>query len=95
MGLRKFGIEEAKKAGLFAKSKEQRSTVLAVANMFSIPIVIKAQVAAKVSKLELAFKKKQVVIKNLKKKYNKVDDAATADILTKADTLQVGDDWAI
>ncbi len=93
MGLKKFGIKEAKRASLFAKNKEQRSTVLAVANMFNIPIVIKAQVAEGVKKLELAFKAKQVKLRKIRAKVNKIDDLATRDVLNKGDILTVGDDW--
>ena len=47
----KFGIEEARKAEVFAKTKEQKETVLAVVSMMSIPIVLKKQVEKRTKKL--------------------------------------------
>ncbi len=95
MGIRKFGIVEAKRADIFAKTGTQRETVLAVVRMLDIPIVIKEQVKAQVSKLEIAFKKKQAKVFKYKTKAATIGVQATKDVLRKADTLSVGDNWNI
>ncbi len=95
MGIRKFGIKEAKRADVFAKTGTQRETVLAVVRMLNIPVVIKEQVKARVSKLELAFKKKKAKVRKLKAKFEIIDIDSTRDLLKKADTLNVGDNWNI
>ena len=95
MGIRKFGIKEAKRADIFAKSANQRETVLAVVRMLNIPIVIKEQVKVQVAKLELAFKKKQKKVQRLNAKSDAIDKDSTTDLFKKADTLNVGDNWTL
>ena len=48
----KFGIIEAQKAEVFAKTKEQKETVLAVVSMMNIPIVLNNQVSKRAKKLD-------------------------------------------
>jgi hypothetical protein len=48
---RKFGIKEANAASIFAKSKEQKETVVAMLGMLGIPILIKEQIGKAIGKL--------------------------------------------
>lgn len=95
MGIRNFGLKEAKRAGEFAKSKEQRSTVLAVVRLFNIPIIVKQQAAKVVAKAELAFKKKRAKLKNFDAKVVRLESAARLDVLKKADVLEVSNGWDV
>lgn len=61
--LKKFGIKEAAKAGVFAKSVEQKETVFAMLGLMGVPVVIKDQV----DKLRKKFSNK------IYKKYDKLD----------------------
>ena len=93
MGLRKFGIKEAKRADTFAKTNDQRTTVLAVVRMLNIPIVIKEQVKAQVAKFDTAFKKKKAKIVKLERKLIVIDKKAAKDVLVKYDAVKIGDNW--
>ena len=42
--LKKFGIKEAAKAGVFAKSVEQKETVFAMLGLMGVPVVVKEQI---------------------------------------------------
>ncbi len=95
MAIRNFGLKEAKRASEFAKTDEQRRTVLAVTRMFNIPIVIKQQAVKVVSRMELAFKKKHVKIRKLDIKSKAIEGAARTDILKKVEALEVRKDWDI
>ena len=95
MGIRKFGIKEAKRADLFAKSSTQRETVLAVVRMLNIPIVIKEQVKASIAKFEAAFKKKQKKVQKLRAKSKVIDIDSTKDLFKKADAYDVGKQWTL
>ncbi len=95
MALRKFGLEEAKRAGEFAKNKEQRSTVLAVTRLFNIPIVLKKEAAKVIAKAELAFKNKRAKLVKIDKKVIKIELAARAELGKKTDALLVHEDWDI
>ncbi len=49
-----FGVKEARAADIFAKTKEQRLTVLAVVKMLGITINLKTQVKKQAEKLSTA-----------------------------------------
>ena len=82
----KFGIEEAKRAGEFADTEEQRRTVLAVARLFNIPIVIKEQIKARVKKLGNAISKKNL-------KINKLEAANSKDLAESGVLKLIREDW--
>ncbi len=93
MRIRVFGLEEAKRASEFAKTDEQRNTVLAVTRMFNIPIVVKQQAQKAINKFEVAFKKKRVKIRNLDVKVSKLESRAKADVLRKYEAVEIRDNW--
>ena len=66
--LTKFGLKEAERAGEFAKTDDQRRTVLAVVNMFGIPIKIKESGKRKKEKLNSFVRRKDVLVGTLKTK---------------------------
>lgn len=53
-----FGIREAEAAGVFAKTPDQKQTVLAVVNMFGIPNVVATQINKRVIKTASIINKK-------------------------------------
>jgi mannose/fructose-specific phosphotransferase system component IIA len=91
----KFGIREAQAAGLFARSREQKETVLAVVSMLNIPIVVNKQVNKKARKLKA---KIDTEINNVTKLNKKIDksqkqvDKHSKDKDVMAATLV---DWAV
>lgn len=77
--LRKFGVEEAASAGVFAKSKEQKETVLAMLVLMDIPVVIKQQVEKLRKKLG----------KKIFKKLDKIDALQEKKYTTQADLKEL------
>ena len=66
--LKKFGIDEAAKAGVFAKNKEQKETVFAMLRLMGVPVVVKDQVKKLRKKLSKKICKKICKIDTLYKK---------------------------
>jgi hypothetical protein len=58
-----FGMEEAKRAGTFAKNKEQKETVYAMLALMGIPVIIKEQAA----------KLRTKILKKIGKKTDRLD----------------------
>ncbi len=69
----KFGIKEAQKAEVFAKTREQKETVLAVVSMMSIPIVLKKQVVKRAKKLNAVVVFENQIASRLRKKLVKAE----------------------
>ncbi len=89
-----FGIEEAKRAEEFASTKEQRDTVLAVSRMFNIPIVIKAQVKARVTKLKLTLKKKSEKVIKLSTKVNAIRLSQRLNEIEELSVERIAENWS-
>jgi uncharacterized membrane protein YkoI len=68
-----FGIKEAQRAEEFAKTNEQKETVLAVVRMMNIPITVQRQVGKKFKKLEAKICNSIVAVTKLKSKAAKAE----------------------
>ncbi len=90
-----FGLKEARAASEFAKTKEQRLTVLAVVKMLGLPILVHGEAKARVSKLDVSFKNTTTKAGKLKKKIKKLEANAAFDVLQKYDALEVSKDWSV
>ncbi len=90
-----FGIKEAKAAGEFAKTKEQRLTVLAVVKMLGLPVILQGEVKSKVAKLEDTFKKVTGKAGKLKRKMKTLEGKAKTTVLQKYDIIETGKDWEV
>ncbi len=69
----KFGIKEAQKAGVFAKTKEQKETVLAVVSMMGIPNTLKKQADNRAKKLNSVVAFENQIVSRLMKKVQKAE----------------------
>jgi hypothetical protein len=63
--LTKFGITEAKKAGQFAKTKEQKETVFAMLGLMGVPVVLGKQIDKLRAKLFNKIEKKVAKVESL------------------------------
>ena len=90
----KFGIKEAKKAAVFAKTKEQKDTVLAVVSMMNIPIVVSKQANNQAKKLNSVIDYENTIVAKLKAKVKKAEGLVTKHVEEKAVIAATSVDWS-
>ncbi len=93
MTVKVFGLAEAKRAGEFAKTDDQRKTVLAVVRMFGIPIAVEGQAMRKITNMDEAIKKSGVKISRLKEKMSKVRIQGSENITSQSEAVELSRDW--
>jgi hypothetical protein len=84
-----FGIKEAQAAGEFAKTREQKLTVLAVVRMLGMPILLTGEISKKITKLKRKTVKKYTKSNALSKKLASLEtdiDIANVEINGLIDT---------
>ncbi len=90
-----FGLKEARLAGEFAKTKEQRLTVLAVVKMLGMRIFVQDDAKLKVMLLDSAIKRKSLKIGKIGKKLNDVKAKRLSDELDKREALDISKEWFV
>lgn len=85
---RKFGIKEAEAAGKFAKSQEQKETVVAMLGLLGIPIILKKQVAKITKKITTKIAKTADNVCNIHEKADRLH-AKVDRLHAKVDVLEV------
>lgn len=90
-----FGIKEAKRAEEFAKTREQKDTVLAVVRMMNIPITLQKQASKKAKKLEGKIVSGNQKFNSLKNKMTKAMDEVTKKVEEKKAVAEVSVSWAL
>lgn len=90
-----FGVTEAIKAGEFAKTREQKLTVLAVVKMMSIPVRLKDEVVTRTTRLVNDITRKVTKIDNLSSKIHSLRTIVIADNVEKDNLRDVQNDWDI
>jgi mannose/fructose-specific phosphotransferase system component IIA len=91
----KFGIREAQAAGLFARTREQKETVLAVVSMLNIPIVLQKQVNKKAKKLNTKITAEINNVTKAKKKADKAQKQVNKYSTDKDVIAATSVDWAV
>lgn len=90
-----FGIKEARRAEEFAKTKEQKETVLAVVSMMNIPIVLNKQVNKKVKKLNAKIDNTNSELKKLTEKVATAHCKIGERTLEKESITATSVDWSL
>ncbi len=90
-----FGIKEAKAASIFAKTKEQRLTVLAVVKMLGLPNILSGEVSKKVAKFDTSSKTITNKAGRIKKKMKALEAKVAFNVLQKYDILEVDKEWSV
>lgn len=93
--MRKFGIEEALKASEFAKTKEQKLTVLAVVKMMGLPVVLGKEVKKKTVKLATNIAKAVIKINGLQKKISTLDTTIISNDTEREGLLITEKEWTV
>lgn len=93
MRVRTFGLTEAKRANEFAKTDDQRKTVLAVARMFDIPIVIEREAVKRVANMDSAIKNNDTKIDRLQEKVSNLRAVRGENIATKSEATELSREW--
>ncbi len=91
----KFGIIEAQKAGVFAKTKEQKETVLAVVSMMNIPIVLQKQVDKRTKKLTATVAFENQIVSRLMAKVVKAEKLINKHVSEKQEITTTVADWTL
>jgi len=98
---RKFGIKEAEAAGKFARTQEQKETVVAMLGLLGIPIILKKQVTKITKKITTRIAKTADNVCNLHEKadrlHAKVDVLETkiySDETKREEAETTAQDWA-
>ena len=92
---RVFGLKEAQRAGEFAKTKEQRLTVLAVVKMLGMPITVQDEAKQKVTALESVIKRKSLKILKFENKVIEVKSKRLHAELNKIDAIGTSKEWFV
>ena len=90
-----FGIKEAERAEEFAKTKEQKDTVLAVVRMMNIPITLQKQASKKAKKLESKIATGNQKFNVLKNKMTKTMDEVTKKVEEKKSVAEISVNWSL
>lgn len=88
-----FGVKEAERAGEFAKTKEQKETVLAVVRMMDIPILIIDQVKKQVNRLTKSIDKKHNKTIVLRDKIRDIEHVRTREVNERHDLNETEGVW--
>ena len=91
----KFGIKEAKAAGRFAKTKEQKETVFAMLAMFGVVNVVKDQVVKWKLKISKRIAKNSDKAVALRDKTLAVENTILADETAHDVASAVHDEWTL
>lgn len=89
-----FGVKEAARAEEFAKTKEQKETVLAVVRMMNIPITVQKQANKKSKKLEAKIGVQNQVVNKLEGKVSKARTLTTKHVSEKQALLNTQVSWS-
>lgn len=89
-----FGIKEAERAEEFAKTKEQKETVLAVVRMMNIPITVQKQANKKAKKLEAKIGSNNQAVAKLKCKAEKAEAKVTKQVKEKFAIAETSVNWS-
>jgi hypothetical protein len=90
-----FGIKEAERAEEFAKTKEQKETVLAVVRMMNIPITVQKQASKKAKKLEAKIGVQNQVVNKLEGKVSVARTLTSKHVSEKQAIATVSVNWAL
>lgn len=90
-----FGIKEAKRAEEFAKTKEQKETVMAVVSMMNIPITVQKQASKKAKKLEAKIGTSNQTITKLQKKKEKAEAKVIKQVKEKLAIAETSVNWSL
>lgn len=91
----RFGLKEAKRAEAFAKTREQKETVLAVVSMLNVPNVLKSQVNSKTQKLNNRINFANRVIAKLKEKVKLAESLLCKNMEAKDEAVKTLVDWSV
>jgi hypothetical protein len=91
----RFGLKEAKRAEAFAKTREQKETVLAVVSMLNVPNVLKRQVNKKASKLNDRISFGNKVLPKLKEKVKLAESLLCKNMEAKDEAVKTLVDWSV
>jgi hypothetical protein len=91
----KFGIKEAQAAAVFAKTREQKETVLAVVSMLNIPIVVDKQVNKQAKKLNTQIDIDRKLVAKLKDSVKIAEKLVCKNIEDKEVIAATLVDWAV
>lgn len=90
-----FGVKEARAAGEFAKTKEQKLTVLAVVKMLGMTVNLTTQVRKQTGKLTATTKAIAAKIGKLQSKTNTLQFTLGRKTTEKLDLYAIDEDWSV
>ncbi len=90
-----FGIKEARRAEEFAKTQEQKETVLAVVRMMNIPIVVNKQASKQAKKLESKIAYTNGMIERFQSKVNQAQAILNNEVAEKTGISETSVNWSI
>ena len=88
-----FGVEEARLSEEFAKTKEQKDTVLAVMRVMRIPIKLKDEITNRTTKLFKTIDQKRKKINVLEKKAQTLENIREAELRETEELKNVLNSW--
>ncbi len=90
-----FRIKEARRAEEFAKTQEQKETVLAVVRMMNIPITVNKQASKQAKKLESKIAFTNGLITRLQSKVEKAQAILDNEVQEKIGVSETSVNWSI
>jgi hypothetical protein len=90
-----FGLKEARRAEEFAKTNEQKETVLAVVRMMNIPITVQKQASKKAKKLEASIGYDNQLVDKLKGKVAIAEGLVNKHVTEKRAIAETSVNWSV